>query len=154
MGRPSTLTPERAEKIFALIREGNTRRCAAECNGVAYNTLRQWVRFGRAGQEPYAAFAAGLEEAESASEAWHVANIRRHADGSWQASAWWLERVRFKTFGRRDVSYENMKRAEREAQRAQLAEIPLEELERMVVAEKARRAREAATKASDVGALQ
>ena len=44
--------------------------------------------------------------------------------------------------------------AEREAQRAQLAEIPLEELERMVVAEKARRAREAAAKASDVGALQ
>lgn len=139
MGRPSTLTPERMEKIFALIREGNTRRCAAECNGVAYNTLRQWVRLGRAGQEPYASFATGLQEAEAAAEAWHVSNIKRHAEGSFAASAWWLERVRYKTFGKRDVSYERERRMERLAAKMQLEEIPLADLEAMVAAEKLRR---------------
>lgn len=138
-GRPTLCTPERTESILALIREGNTRRCAAECNGIAYDTLRQWLRLGKAGQEPYATFATGVQKAEAEAEAWHVSNIKRHADQSFAASAWWLERVRYKTFGKRDVSYERERRMERMASKMQLDEIPLADLEAMVAAEKRRR---------------
>jgi hypothetical protein len=95
-----------------------------------------------------------VKMAEGEAEASLVATIRRAANDTWTAAAWLLERKHAPKWGRRDMSWENTKRAEREAQRAQLAEIPLEELEAMVVAEKARRARDAAVKASDVGALQ
>jgi hypothetical protein len=138
-GRPTLCTPERVEKILALIGEGNTRRCAAECNGIAYDTLKQWLRLGKAGQEPYATFATGVQKAEAEAEAWHVGNIKRHAEQSFAASAWWLERVRFKTYAKRDVSYERERRMERLASKMQLEEIPLADLEAMVAAEKRRR---------------
>lgn len=139
MARPTLCTPERIEKIVALLREGNTRRCAGECNAIAYKTFKQWMQLGRAGQEPFATFATQVIEAESAAEAWHVANIRKHGETTWQASAWWLERVRFKQFGKRDVSYERERRMERLASKMQLEEIPLADLEAMVAAEKRRR---------------
>ena len=154
MGRPTLCTPEQMERLCALLREGNTRECAAKLSGIQPRTFYQWMQKGRAGQEPYAQFAHGVKDAEGQAEAWHIANLKVHAANTWQVSCWWLERRRPEKYGKRDISLEITKRAEREAQRAQIAEIPLEELEAMVVAEKARRAREAAAKASDVGALQ
>ena len=139
MARPTMCTPERAERLLGLIREGNTRRCAAEACGVSYDALRKWVRLGRAGQEPYVAFSTELVKAEAEAEAWHVANIKRHAETMFAASAWWLERVRYKTYGKRDVSYERERRMERMASKMQLEEIPLADLEAMVAAEKRRR---------------
>lgn len=154
MGRPTLCTPEQAERLCALLREGNSRECAAKLSGIQRRTFYQWMQKGRDGVEPYAHFAHRVKEAEGEAEAWHIANLRTHAAATWQVSCWWLERRRPHQYGKRDMSWENMKRQEREAQAAQIAEIPLEELERMVVSEKARRAREAAAKASDVGALQ
>lgn len=139
MARPSLFTPERVATILDLIRQGNTRRCAAEACGVAYNTLRNWARLGRNGDPAFASFWTELVKAEAEAEAWHVANIKRHAETMFAASAWWLERVRYKTYGKRDVSYERERRMERMASKMQLEEIPLADLEAMVAAEKRRR---------------
>jgi hypothetical protein len=154
MGKPLTLTPDKQEKILQAIRAGNYRSAASKFAGVDWGCMRNWIRKGNKGEEPYAAFVAAVKEAEGQAEASLVASIKKASQEHWTAAAWLLERKHAPKWGRRDMSWENMKREKREAQQAQLAEIPLEELERMVVAEKARRAQEAAAKASDVGALQ
>jgi len=154
MARPTLCTPEQIEKLCALLREGNTRECACKLTGIELRTFYKWTARGRQNEQPFSQFVQAVKDAEGQAEAWHIANLKVHAANTWQVSCWWLERRRPEKYGKRDISLEITKRAEREAQRAQLAEIPLEELEAMVVAEKARRAREAAVKASDVGALQ
>lgn len=153
-GRPLTLTPEVADKIVNALKMGNYRSAAAKYAGVEPRTLKEWITRANKGDQPYLDLLDRMKSAEGEAEASLVATIRRAANDTWTAAAWLLERKHAPKWGRRDMSWENTKRAEREAQRAQLAEIPLEELEAMVVAEKARRAREAASKASDVGALQ
>lgn len=141
MARPSSLTPEVEERILYALRQGNYRSAAAKAAGVSFDCFREWVRKGNRGIEPYAAFNAKLKEAEGESEAALVTTIRTAAEKHWAAAAWLLERKYAPKWGKRDMSWENMKRQEREAQAAQIGEIPLEELERMVAAEKARRAR-------------
>lgn len=141
MARPTLCTPEQMQRLCNLLREGNTRECAAKLSGIRPRTFYQWMSKGRAGQEPYAQFVHEVKDAEGEAEAWHIANLKTHAATTWQVSCWWLERRRPNRYGKRDMSWENMKRQEREAQTAQIGEIPLEELERMVAAEKARRAR-------------
>jgi transposase len=141
MARPSLLTPELEERILYALRQGNYRSAAAKAAGVDYDCFRGWVRKGNQGIQPYAAFNAKLKEAEGESESALVMTIRTAAEKHWAAAAWLLERKYAPKWGRRDMSWENTKREAREAQAAQLGEIPLEELERMIAAEKARRAR-------------
>ena len=141
MGKPLTLTAEVEERIIEALRQGNYRSAACKAAGIDWGCMRNWIRKGNRGEEPYAAFVARCKEAEGESEAALVASIRSHAEKHWVAAAWLLERKYAPKWGKRDMSWENMKRQEREAQAAQIGEIPLEELERMVAAEKARRAR-------------
>jgi hypothetical protein len=153
-GRPLTLTPETADKIVNALKMGNYRSAAAKYAGVEVGTLKLWVTRANKGEQPFLDLLDRMKAAEGEAEASLVATIRRAANDTWTAAAWLLERKHAPKWGRRDMSWENQKREKRAAQIAELAEIPLDELERMVAGEKARRAREAAAKASDVGALQ
>jgi len=95
-GRPSKYSPERSETILGALRNGNTRRTAAALAGVDVTSLARWLT-------RYADFAAAIQKAEADAEASHVANIQAEAtDGTWTASAWWLERRRHKDWGRVD----------------------------------------------------
>jgi hypothetical protein len=95
VGRPTKLDDLLAKRICDSVAAGNTRRCAAQAAGIAYSTLKEWVRRGDEGEEPFAAFLARLEKADGEAEERHVRNIETAAArGSWQASAWWLERRR------------------------------------------------------------
>lgn len=141
MARPLTLTPEVEARILDALRQGNYRSAACKAAGIDWGCMRNWIRKGNRGEAPYAAFVAKLKEAEGESESALVTTIRTAAEKHWAAAAWLLERKYAPKWGKRDMSWENMKRQEREAQAAQIGEIPLEELERMVAAEKARRAR-------------
>lgn len=110
MARPSKYTPERVASILEALTAGNTRRAAAAYGGIDENTLGRWIaRFGD--------FAEAVKSAEAAAEVGHVANIAAAAnDGTWTASAWWLERRRHADWGKVDrVEIEVRKAAERVA---------------------------------------
>ena len=141
MGRPLTLTPEKADKIVAALKMGNYRSAAAKFACVEPRTLKEWVTLANKGHQPYLDLVDRMKAAEGESEASLVATIRKAANDTWTAAAWMLERKHAPKWGKRDMSWENQKREKRAAQIADLAEIPLEELEAMVAAEKARRSK-------------
>lgn len=140
-GRPTSLTPERQEKILNALRAGNYRVAACKWADVDISTFVRWMKRGSQGEEPFAQFAAQVKQAEAHAEASLVATIRKAASDTWQAAAWLLERKYTTRWGRRDLSWERMQREQRNQAQAQLAEISLEDLEAMVLAERAKRAK-------------
>lgn len=141
MGRPgiSSFTPETREKILNALRAGNYRVAACKFAGISDETFRRWMNAGKAGEPEYVDFVEQVKQAEAQAEASLVATIRKAAGDHWQAAAWLLERKYVTRWGRRDLSWERMRREERQAQARALADIPLAELEGMVAAERARR---------------
>lgn len=96
MARPTKYTEERAERIITALGAGNTRTASALYGGVDYRTFDRWM-------QRYGSFAAAVQKAEADAEVRHVANIAKAAqDGTWTASAWWLERRRHEEWGRKD----------------------------------------------------
>ena len=134
-------TPETREKILNALRAGNYRVAACKFAGISEETFRRWMNAGKAGDPGYVDFVEQVKQAEAQAEASLVATIRKAAGDHWQAAAWLLERKYVTRWGRRDLSWERMQREARQAAQAQVDAIPLEELERMVAAEKARRQR-------------
>lgn len=87
-GRPTKRSAGVTKAIVAALKKGNTRATAAKLAGITYTTLKRWCQLS-------VPFCAALEKAEAEAEQAHVNNIRvAGALGSWQASAWWLERRR------------------------------------------------------------
>jgi len=85
---PSKLTPERGEKIIALIRAGNYKETAAACCGIDQSTLYRWVENGeKAGDgekdpnKDYREFYKAVKEAEAYAEAAHLSIIAKAAQG-------------------------------------------------------------------------
>jgi len=109
-GRPSKYTPERVKRITDALAAGNSRKAAAAYGGISDDALGSWMR-------RYADFADAVKSAEAQAEVAHVANIAQASrDGSWQASAWWLERRRHQEWGRVDrLEIEIRRTAERVA---------------------------------------
>lgn len=85
------------EQVLQCLRAGNTRRAAALSVGIAWKTLWEWTRDDDA-------FRSQVEKAEAEAELEHVANIvRAGSEGTWTASAWWLERKQYQDWGRKDT---------------------------------------------------
>jgi hypothetical protein len=108
MARPSKYTPATVKLVTDALAAGNTRKASAAYAGIGENTLGDWLRRFRD-------FRDAVEKAEAQAEVGHVARIAQAAQaGTWQASAWWLERRRAADWGRRDrVEIEIRKAAER-----------------------------------------
>jgi len=103
---PNKRTPERRERILELLRAGNYMETAAACAGISKDTLYKWLSAD-------ADFADAVKEAQAAAEALHISNIAKAAfDGTWQASAWYLERKYPDRFGRQDRRPEGADRIE------------------------------------------
>lgn len=95
-GRPSKYTPERVKRITDALAAGNSRGAAAVYGGITDDTLNAWVR-------NFSDFSEAVKSAEASAEVAHVANIAQAATrGTWQASAWWLERRRAAEWGKVD----------------------------------------------------
>ena len=95
-GRISKYTPDRVERIVAALRAGNTRQAACAYGSISDETFATWCR-------RYVEFLDAVKKAEADAEVRHVANIAKAAtDGTWTASAWWLERRRHEDWGRKD----------------------------------------------------
>ena len=99
--RPVTLTPKKAERILAHIREGQYPGTAALFEGVPKRTWQQWLAWGAEeiteGVAPDAgtlsALVKGVDTARAEAKAEHVRVVVEAAkDGECQASMTWLER--------------------------------------------------------------
>ncbi len=98
-GRPTSLTPEVSAKICKLLRAGNFRETACAAAGVDARSLRNWLKRGAAGEEPFRKFSEDLDEAEAAAEGTLVVKIQKGALEDWRAAAWLLERRGSKRWG-------------------------------------------------------
>jgi len=93
-GRKTKLTPQLQEKICGYIKEGNYAKTAAELCGVGETTYYRWLQTGRESKSGKCReFWEAIKKAESFAEAYHVQQILKASkEGTWTASAWWLER--------------------------------------------------------------
>ena len=105
-GRPSKLTPERAQAIALAVSEGHYLQHAAAAAGVARSTVHSWLARGQKArerldgggepepdEEPYLDLLEALEGAEKCAAELGIAPIRDAMErGDWRAAAWYLER--------------------------------------------------------------
>lgn len=106
MGRASKLTPETQERIIQAVRTGNYIEVAAQYAGISKTTLYRWLEQADDpdADDIYREFRDALESARAQAEVRNVALIQRAADeGTWQASAWYLERTAWQRWGRRTM---------------------------------------------------
>jgi len=116
MGRRSMLTPERSSKIVNAVKAGNYLETAAQYGGITAAGLHKWLKRGRDERERiengeeanenesrYVEFVEAVENARAEAEVRAVALIQQAGQaGTWQASAWYLERSYPARWGRRE----------------------------------------------------
>jgi len=114
-GRPPKIDPDLVNRLVTNLRLGAYMDAAAKYVGIGESTLYRWLDRGRAeaarvedGEPPnpeettYKELWEAIEKARAEAEIRHTGNITTAANnGTWQASAWWLERTRPNKFGRR-----------------------------------------------------
>lgn len=91
----SKRTPERVKAICDLLRQGTTRRAAAQANGIVESTFYAWM-------EESSEFSEAVLKAESDCENEMASRVQVASIDSWQAAAWWLERRRNQDYARRE----------------------------------------------------
>ena len=118
VGKPTILNPELQDKIVELIRLGNYASDAAGACGISKATFFGWCARGKDEAErrrllpnakllpnevKYLEFLDAVEKARDEATVRNVSIIQRAGhDGTWQAAAWWLERTRQNTYGRKE----------------------------------------------------
>ena len=93
MPRRRILTPARQQAVELALRNGATKRLAAQYAGMGETLFYTEMR-----RNP--AFEAAVKEAEAHHEMQMVSRIKASATaGDWKAAAWWLERQRYDEWG-------------------------------------------------------
>ena len=119
-GRKPMLTKELSDKICAFIASGLTKKGAASAVCMSERTFYDCISRGEADIEKnkdtiYSQFVQSVKAAEAQFKLTHIKNIKNAAqDGSWQASAWMLERCYRDEYGKAamDVNLGGQKDAE------------------------------------------
>ena len=115
-GRRSLLTEQRQEAIAAMLRSGAYIDDSCKSVGIAPSTFYNWLNRGNTQREregagleieederPFLEFLETVEMADAEGIISHVMNIDNAAkNGTWQASAWILERKQPRKWGRFD----------------------------------------------------
>ncbi len=103
MGRRLKLTPQLQAAFCKHIETGKSIEAAAALCDVSRSIVFDWIAKGRAGKgQRYSDFSDAVEKADGKQEAMDLDNITlAAAQGSWQASAWRLERRHPKRYARR-----------------------------------------------------
>lgn len=110
MARRSALGTEQSAAAIRALEFGCTRDAAAGAAGVTRSTFYRWLDDGT--------FRDAVEKAELKAEAAYTLAVQQAVPKNWQAAAWWLERRRHESFGRRDrvdMTIDLRKEAERVA---------------------------------------
>lgn len=92
MAKPTRLTPDVQTQICNYCAAGAPLPYACSAAGIPWPTCKVWLKRGRAGEQPYAAFVAAWQRAKAAWVAGSVLRVTKAADKDWRAAAWLLER--------------------------------------------------------------
>ena len=90
----SKLSNERINAALEALRMGCTREAAAGVADVHRATFYRWM--------DDATVRDMVEKAEQQAEAAYTYSVQAAVPKNWQAAAWWLERRRHESYGRRD----------------------------------------------------
>jgi hypothetical protein len=99
MPPPLQLTEEVATKIIQQIQLGTPRKYAARAAGIDQTTFNRWLRQGASGEEPFASFAARVDEAVATAIARSARQVHAQGRDDWRAAAWYLARTAPDEFG-------------------------------------------------------
>jgi hypothetical protein len=114
MSRPTKLNDDVRNRIVLALEAGNYQDTAAQYAGVSKAAFYNWMERGRNERDRigdgqaadpkeaiFVEFVDAVENARASAEVRAVANIAKAAnDGTWQASAWYLERSHPQRWGR------------------------------------------------------
>ena len=102
--RKVKLNPQIQDAICNEIKRGTPITSACLIAGISKDTYYRWYRKGeKAKTGKFKEFYNKIEEAKAYAIALRVENIRKAGrNGSWQADAWWLERMDPENFSRKD----------------------------------------------------
>lgn len=95
MPRKSIISREIIDSITNSLRAGNYIQSACEYAGISHDAYYDWLAKAKDPESPavFREFAAEVKKARATAEMRNVNNIQKAAqNGTWQASAWWLER--------------------------------------------------------------
>ncbi len=107
-GRPNLLTPEMHSNIVKCVGMGLANEHIAGYVGISEACLYNWKAQGREDIENkkktiYSELVKDIKRSRSAMILKRLAKIHNAEDEHWQASAWLLERLEYKTYGRKDT---------------------------------------------------
>lgn len=114
MARSSKLTKELVDEILTYKENGLSDADVCDMVGISQQSFYSWLKEAETGinatnpdrpvtnRELKLELFEGLKKARAAFKAYHVQTITKAAKRSWQASAWLLERMYPKEFGRID----------------------------------------------------
>ena len=91
MARSSKCTPELQMSICTRLECGIDIELACRREGISSDTYYEWMRRGRAGEQPYEDFVEAVEVARAECEIEVTRNIIRASRNRWQAGAWWIK---------------------------------------------------------------
>lgn len=91
---------EIVNEIVGYVKEGLMYKDAYELAGISETTFYEW-------KKKYKEFAEALKKAEPHLKRKNLMLIQKHADKTWQASAWILERRFPEEFGNKDKEVSN-----------------------------------------------
>ena len=97
------LTDELCDNICKDITEGVPIVHASVANGISTSTFYSWYDKGKEAKSgKYKKFYDEINEARSVAVTLRAKRVYKAGETSWQADAWWLERVDPENFGRKD----------------------------------------------------
>jgi hypothetical protein len=108
-GMPMTI--EQLLQAYLLVSGGNFTSTAVESLGLNSDVVFNFLKKANTEKEkidkynPAVIYQEILNQADAKAEMYHVANIAKHAQTNWNASAWYLERKHFEKWGRKDKAH-------------------------------------------------
>ena len=88
----SLFTREVIVRFYEAIRYGSKIRAACQYAGISTPTFYLWKRRANRGEEPYATFIRGVEQAKGEFIVRNLQAVHAHTAIDWKAAAWLLER--------------------------------------------------------------
>lgn len=95
MGRRGTIVmePEKVKVFLEAVEDGMSNKMACALSGISDSSLYEWFKAAEEGNAKYADFLDKYKNAKAKFVRKHVKSIEAASrNGSWQASAWMLER--------------------------------------------------------------